>query len=218
MVPDMGWWASVFLVMWAVAFEAAAQVRLVDGDTLDIGDVRIRLEGIDAPEAGQPCRAGARAYDCAGASMEKLSDLVAGSDVRCVQISEDDFGRVIARCTADGVDIGAEMVASGHAWAFVKYSARYVGEERDAKARGLGIWRGENEPAWEYRARRWAVAEQEAPEGCPIKGNISKNGRIYHPPWSRSYARTKVSVEKGERWFCSEAEAIAAGWRAPRWR
>ena len=45
-------------------------------------------------------------------------------------------------------------------------------------------------------------------------GNISKNGNIYHPPWSPWYTKTKISTEKGERWFCSEREAIDAGWRA----
>ena len=54
-------------------------------------------------------------------------------------------------------------------------------------------------------------------KGCPIKGTISKNGRIYHAPWPPWYKRTKVSLNKGERWFCSEREALDAGWRAPVW-
>lgn len=71
---------------------------------------------------------------------------------------------------------------------------------------------------WEYRAEKWEVAEQEAPDGCPIKGNISENGRIYHAPWSPWYKKTKIDEAKEERWFCSEAEAVSAGWRAPKWR
>jgi endonuclease YncB( thermonuclease family) len=54
------------------------------------------------------------------------------------------------------------------------------------------------------------------PGGCRIKGNISQNGRIYHVPGSPSYDQTKIDTSKGERWFCSEAEARAAGWRPPR--
>ena len=57
---------------------------------------------------------------------------------------------------------------------------------------------------------------QPADDECLIKGNISKNGRIYHVPGSRSYAATKINDAKGERWFCSEEAARAAGWRAPR--
>lgn len=52
--------------------------------------------------------------------------------------------------------------------------------------------------------------------GCLIKGNISDNGHIYHVPGSPSYSSTKIDESKGERWFCSEEEARAAGWRAPR--
>lgn len=57
--------------------------------------------------------------------------------------------------------------------------------------------------------------EPTQPSGCLIKGNIGKNGRIYHVPGSPSYAQTQIDESKGERWFCTEAEARTAGWRAP---
>ena len=53
----------------------------------------------------------------------------------------------------------------------------------------------------------------QAPSGCAIKGNVTKNGRIYHMPWSPWYAQIKIEPDKGKRWFCTEAEALAAGWR-----
>ena len=65
-------------------------------------------------------------------------------------------------------------------------------------------------------ATKSAPAPQSAPGGCAIKGNISGNGRIYHLPGSRSYEKTRIDTAKGERWFCSEGEARAAGWRAAR--
>lgn len=61
-----------------------------------------------------------------------------------------------------------------------------------------------------------AAAASTPPGRCAIKGNISRNGRIYHLPGSASYARTTIDESKGERWFCSEREARAAGWRPPR--
>ena len=62
------------------------------------------------------------------------------------------------------------------------------------------------------------VAEQVAPKGCAIKGDISRAGeRIYHAPWLPWCKRTKVSIEEGKRWFCSEREALNAGWRALYW-
>ena len=107
------------------------------------------------------------------------------------------------------------MVAKGMAWAFLKFSDEYEADQENAKLAKLGIWRGPAQAPWEFRAKRWNTAAQVAPKGCPIKGNITKNGHIYHTPWSPWYKRTRINIAKGERWFCDEAEAIKAGWRAP---
>ena len=85
--------------------------------------------------------------------------------------------------------------------------------EAEARALKIGIWQAATMPPWEYRAGAWKVAESTAPSGCAIKGNVTKNGRLYHMPWSPWYGRTSVDQARGERWFCSEAEAMAAGWR-----
>ncbi|MFV2052262.1 thermonuclease family protein [Aliiroseovarius sp. YM-037] len=196
----------------------ASNADAVDGDTIVIGDVTYRLNGIDAPEYGQTCGVGVSEWGCGQEATAAMADLVSRQSVRCVAHSEDSYGRVIATCYAGNIDIGQEMVGRGLAWAFVRYSDIYVTAEREAKRRGLGIWSGPAIPPWEFRAERWAAAEDESPDGCPIKGNISRNGRIYHPPWSPWYSRTRINTDRGERWFCDEAEARAAGWRAPRWR
>ena len=109
------------------------------------------------------------------------------------------------------------MVLAGHALVFRKFSDTYSEEELAAKRSGAGVWQGNFELPWEFRSKRWTVASQESPyPDCPIKGNINRKGvKIYHTPWSRSYSRTKIDESKSERWFCSEAEALAAGWRAP---
>ncbi|MEC7761595.1 MAG: thermonuclease family protein [Pseudomonadota bacterium] len=197
------------------ALSAAAQVaEVVDGDTIRVGEVTYRIEGIDAPEHGQKCGT----WSCGNDATTAMSKLVQGKRVECVGESLDDYGRVLARCHVDGADFGATLISAGLAWAFTKYSDTYVDEENEARQRGVGIWSGSFQTPWGYRAERWEVEAQVAPDGCPIKGNISSNGKIYHPPWSPWYSRTKISVEKGERWFCSEAEAVRAGWRAPLWR
>jgi hypothetical protein len=73
-----------------------------------------------------------------------------------------------------------------------------VPEEEAAIAAGRGLWQTSFEAPWDYRAQRWEVAVQEAPQGCPIKGNISGDGkRIYHTPWgSEWHDRTKISESK----------------------
>ena len=96
-------------------------------------------------------------------------------------------------------------------------------EESAARAVRKGVWRGEIVAPWDWRrgerlqgaARNARPSTGNAPGRCNIKGNISHNSgrRIYHVPGDRDYARTRISPSRGERWFCSEAEARAAGWR-----
>jgi endonuclease YncB( thermonuclease family) len=192
----------------------SGQARVVDGDTLEVDGERVRLEGIDAPESAQTCRRGdGKAWPCGKAAAKALERLVAGGSVSCEDRGTDKYGRTLGICSAGGRDINAEMVREGFAWAFVKYSQSYVAAEAQARAQRAGIWQGEAEPAWDYRAKAWAGAEDTAPQGCAIKGNVTANGRIYHMPWSPWYGKVKVDALNGERWFCSEADAVAAGWR-----
>ena len=192
----------------------AQPARVVDGDTLEMGLVRYRLYGIDAPEHGQICGG----WRCGDAATNHLAALISGQSVECKGTETDGYGRILATCHLGGVDLGKLMIEDGFAWAFVKYSLVYVAEEAVARDAGAGIWGGDYQTPWDYRAEKWEVAVQSAPSGCPIKGNISDNGKIYHAPWSPWYSKTKVSVSKGEQWFCSEDQAIASGWRAPLWK
>lgn len=207
-------WRYAICVLLCFGTGAAAEVRVVDGDTLELNGKVIRLNGIDAPEHGQKCGE----WDCGAQATEALVEIVKGQEVTCEAIANDGYGRTIATCFADGKDVAEAMIGDGMAWAFRQYSTAYVDAEEVAKARDLGVWRGRFTPPWEFRRDRWEAAEQAAPDGCPIKGNISDSGRIYHAPWSPWYGRTRINEKNGERWFCSEDQAIAAGWRAPRWR
>lgn len=211
----MRWIFALVLMMG----QALADVRVVDGDTFDLDGKRYRVNGIDAPEAGQTClTAKGREWSCGRAATDALHDLLIGAHVRCDDLVTDNYDRIVGTCFADGRDVGAAMVRQGMAWAFVKFSDVYVAPQDAAQADKVGIWQGVAEPAWDFRSKRWEVAAQDAPEGCPIKGNISPNGKIYHPPWSPWYNRTKITETKGERWFCDEADAVKAGWRAPYWK
>jgi endonuclease YncB( thermonuclease family) len=208
---------STLLSSHALAVEVKGRAEIVDGDTLEIGDVIVRLYGIDAAETGQRCIDKSRKIIRPGElAAERIMTLAADS-ISCSGTEYDDYGRLIGVCsTSDGVVLNETLVSEGLAWAFVKFSDEYVAQERQAKSAHLGVWALACEEPWVFRHKRWEVTKQKAPNGCPIKGNISNNGHIYHTPWSRHYANTKVTESKGERWFCSEGEALAAGFRPPK--
>ncbi len=194
--------------------EIAGRAIVVDGDTIDVDGRRVRLEGIDAPELSQTCtKQGGGTWACGRAAANALDDLVRGTGLVCKSEGKDKYGRTLGLCARDGLDLNGEMVRRGLAWAFVKYTKTYVGVEAEARKAHAGIWQADTQTAWDYRSARWQTAETAAPDGCAIKGNISGNGRIYHMPWNTWYPKVKVDAALGEKWFCDEAAAVAAGWR-----
>jgi endonuclease YncB( thermonuclease family) len=196
--------------------------EVVDGDTIRVGETTVRLFGIDAAEGQQECNAaGGGPWPCGVAAADRLRAFASLGPVACDGDEWDDFGRLLALCDAyDGVPINAALVAEGLAWAFVRYSTLFVEEETTARAAAIGVWQAPTIPPWEYRAAIIddAIANQpRPPTDCPIKGNINRDGeQIYHLPDAPTYEDTVIRTEDGERWFCSEQEAIDAGWRAPR--
>ena len=188
--------------------------HVIDGDTLEVGQTRIRLEGIDAPEMAQTCKsATGESWDCGRKAAALLRTLAEQRDLACDRTGIDKYGRTLAVCYEDGVNVNEAMVRAGLAWAFVKYSTEFVAVEAEAKSRKIGVWQGAAEAPWDFRHSELRVAEKAAPKDCAIKGNISSSGHIYHLPWSPWYDRVNIDEARGERWFCSEAEAQAAGWR-----
>lgn len=215
------------------------RVEVTDGDSFEIGATRIRLNAVDAPEGRQTCVRNGAIWQCGDAAAAKLRSLVAGREVVCTRKDTDSYGRMVAVCRSGSADLGAEMVSAGLALAYRQYGNDYVAEESAARAARRGLWAGEFTPPWEYRrsqrgespdartqqptapaAPRAAAAPVPAPSAnCSIKGNVNREGeRIYHLPGSPSYDETRIDPSNGERWFCSEADARAAGWRAPRGR
>lgn len=188
--------------------------RIVDGDTLVLdGDRRIRLFGIDAPEAGQACgRADGTPYDCGAVATARLADLAEGRTIVCEERDRDRYGRIVGICRVGGRDLNAVLVSEGLAFAYRDYSTLYVPEERTARLARRGVFAGTASPPWEHRAAQRVDTAQAGPNGCTIKGNVGRSGRrLYHTPASPSFAATRIDPRRGERWFCSEAEARAAG-------
>jgi endonuclease YncB( thermonuclease family) len=131
----------------------AAEVRVVDGDTLRLGDRTVRLAAVDAPERGQPCTdAARRTFDCGAAAAEALSRLVNGRSVICRVEGRDRFGRGLGTCRAGGAELNAGLVASGWALAYDE-DPQMSSLEAEARRAGRGLWAGGFTRPEEWRRR-----------------------------------------------------------------
>ena len=168
--------------------------RVVDGDTLDVERVRVRLHGIDAPESAQRCRASGRLWPCGQEATRALARRIGGRPVACEERDRDRYGRVVAVCTVAGRDLNRWMVAEGWAFAYRRYSRAYVAAESRARAARRGIWRGEAVAPWDWRRGKrlsgsGAPAARRDGGGCRIKGNIGRNGKSRLPRAGRAILR-----------------------------
>ena len=137
------------LALLGVAVPAEAAERLigrasvVDGDTIEIHGKRVRLFGVDAPEAGQTCQgADHKHFRCGQKAASVLDARIGEGVVTCEPKDADQYGRTVAICRVYGEDLGAWMVGLGWAVAYRTYSTRYVPAEDLAKGRKAGMWAG----------------------------------------------------------------------------
>lgn len=209
---------SLVVFVMLVALPAASQefsgtMRFSDADTLKVGQVTVRLFGIDAPESDQSCeRSNGEHWACGQWATHEARTRFDGRTARCTALDRDLYGRVVARCHHDGQDMSEALVRAGIAMAFRRYSMDYIGAEKEAAIASRGIWEGTLQTPSSFRAAKQSSPAE--PQGaCNIKGNVSSSGRIYHLPGQKYYGETRITESRGERWFCSEQEAIFAGWR-----
>ena len=129
--------------------DITGSAQVIDGDSLVVAGVEIRLYGIDAPEYRQTCFRRGRPWACGVDATRTLRALIASRPVACRAREEDRYGRTVASCAVDGRDLGAAMVVGGHA---VAYGA-YEQEERAARNAGRGIWSSRFERPADWRAK-----------------------------------------------------------------
>lgn len=137
------------LVLLAACTQAPPTVvgraSVIDGDTLDIHDQRIRLWGVDAPEGRQSCDAADGAvYRCGQLAANRLHQHLQDRTVSCFEEDIDRYGRMVARCEVGGEDVGAWLVRKGLAVRYARYAGRaYLAEEAAAKQESAGVWAGQ---------------------------------------------------------------------------
>lgn len=192
------------------------KAKSLTGDTMLVDGVPVVLRGIEAPELRQSCERGnGRRWNCGRSALNALRRITGRETVTCTVTGQDAAGRQVSDCQIGETNIAAELVRAGHVFAASGFFASYGTEQSEAQEKKRGIWAGAAKRPAEFRAESWENAKADAPQGCPIKGKerARSQDKVYILPWSAGYDSYRVATRRGDRWFCSEEEALAAGWK-----
>ncbi|MEX2450036.1 MAG: thermonuclease family protein [Rhodospirillales bacterium] len=134
-------------------FDFSGKARVIDGDTLYIGSVKVRIFGIDAPEAGQTCTHEGKSWNCGQEATFALTYMVSPHWIECKKRGSAGPGVVLATCYTGPYDVAAKMVSEGWALSLRSASLDYADEETAARRARKGVWRGTVVPPWVRRTQ-----------------------------------------------------------------
>lgn len=135
--------AAFFMAVRVHAQTLSGPAELIDGDSISVSGISVRLFGIDAPEGKQTCNRSGTTWRCGEKAATQLRNLIGGSPIECLGRDIDTYGRTLAVCSVAGIEINRATVEAGWAIAFRKYSQNYEVDEIRAKAAHRGIWTSE---------------------------------------------------------------------------
>lgn len=135
----------------AFSFIKANELTVSDGDTIRIGDERIRFSGIDAPEIKQNCIYQGLEFNCGEISKNLLIEKIYNQEVSCIRESKDQYGRTLAECFVGKISLSSYLVRQGYAFAYRKYSNKFIADEEYAQRNRNGMWSMEFIFPWDFR-------------------------------------------------------------------
>ena len=133
------------------------EIRVVDGDTIHINGEKIRFTGIDTPELKQICIKNGNKNFCGVTAREILIEKIANNKVECIREGKDQYKRTLAECFINNESLSSYLVRSGYAFAYRKYSKKFIEDEDYAKEKQAGMWSMNFDYPWDYRKKRCSV-------------------------------------------------------------
>ena len=126
-------------------------IKITDGDTIIINREKIRFSGIDTPELKQTCIKEGVNNSCGLKAKQILIDKISDNNIVCNKEGKDQYKRTLAECFVNDESLSSYLVRSGYAFAYRKYSKKFIGDEDYARINKLGMWSMKFEYPWDFR-------------------------------------------------------------------
>ena len=130
---------------------SSQELKVVDGDTIHLNGEKIRFTGIDTPELKQTCIKEGIIDSCGLTAKEILIEKIADNKVECISEGKDQYKRTLAECFVNDESLSIYLVRSGYAFAYRKYSKKFIKDEDYARLNKLGMWSMEFVYPWDFR-------------------------------------------------------------------
>ena len=127
-------------------------IKIVDGDTIHLNGEKIRFTGIDTPELKQSCLKEGIKNSCGVMAKQILIDKIGINDVECISEGKDQYKRTLAECFVNNESLSSYLVRNGYAFAYRKYSKKFISDEKYARINKVGMWSMKFDYPWDYRS------------------------------------------------------------------
>ena len=129
------------------------EIKIIDGDTIHLNNEKIRFTGIDTPELKQTCNKNSEIIYCGIKARQLLIDKIGKDKVICVREGKDQYKRTLAECFVNDLSLSRFLVREGYAFAYRKYSKKFINDEDFARKNNIGMWSMKFEYPWDWRKK-----------------------------------------------------------------
>ena len=146
---------SICLIFFFLTYKdvKSFEIKVIDGDTIHLNGEKIRFSGIDTPELKQTCSINNEIIFCGIEAKKLLVDKIASNEINCISEGKDQYKRTLAECFVNDLSLSSYLVKNGYAFAYRKYSKKFIADEDFARTNNLGIWSMKFEYPWDWRKK-----------------------------------------------------------------
>ena len=144
---------SVLVFLFSYIDVKSQDIKITDGDSIRINGEKIRFSGIDTPELRQTCLQQGIKTPCGITAKQILIDKIADNKIACIREGKDQYKRTLAECFVNNESLSSYLVKSGYAFAYRRYSKKFIPDEDYAKLNKLGMWSMEFDYPWDWRKK-----------------------------------------------------------------